>query len=168
MPSRCLVIVALLLSAAVAPAAPLAFRIDEGNNLNVFTRDGKVAAHLLLRSGNDPRILVAFPAGNSGVGVWFETAQQPVAWTIAGEPRPISLQDSKGRTLYGIEAQVAVDARMLDTRKAVLSSVRVLRDYQALGMAPPEVLTTPSLEGKQLVWKRDRLDGAAGYHLSIE
>lgn len=165
---RCLGLVAFFMFAVAAPAAPLAFRIDEGNNLNVFTRDGNVAAHLLLRSGNEPRILVAFPAGNSGVGLWFESSQQPVAWTVDGEPRPISAQDSKGRALYGIEAQVAVDARMLDARQAVLSSVRVLRDYQASGAAPTEVLTSPGVEGKRLIWKRDRLDGAAGYHLSIE
>ena len=107
-------------------------------------------------------------SGNSGVGLWFETSQQPVAWTVEGEPRPISLRDSKGRTLYGIEAEVAVDAHVLDAKQAVLSSVRVLRDYQALGTAPAEVLTAPDIQGKQLVWKRDRLDGAAGYHLSIE
>jgi hypothetical protein len=166
--SRCLVLVTFFLFASAAPAAPLAFRIDEGNNLNVFTRDGKVAAHLLLRSGKDPRILVAFPAGNSGVGVWFESSQQPVAWTITDDPRPISSPDAKGRMLYGIEAQVAIDARVLDVKRAVLSSVRVLRDFQALGTAPAEVLTPPIVEGKQLVWKRDRLDGAAGYQLSIE
>jgi hypothetical protein len=168
MVSRCLVIVTFLLSALVAQAAPLAFRIDEGNNLNFFTREAKVAAHLLLRSGSDPRILVAFPAGNSGVGLWFETSGQPVAWTITDEPRPISLPDSKGRTLHGIEAEVAIDARTLDVKQAVLSSVRVLRDYQALGTAPAEVLTAARVQGKQLVWKRDRLDGAAGYYLSIE
>lgn len=166
--NRCWVLLTFLLFASAAPAAPLAFRIDEGNNLNVFTRGGKVAAHLLLRSGRDPRILVAFPAGNSGVGVWFESSQQPVAWTITEDPRPISSQDSKGRTLYGIEAQVAIDARVLDAKQAVLSSVRVLRDFQALGTAPAEVLTPLIVEGKQLVWKRDRLDGAAGYQLSLE
>lgn len=168
MPRRFPIVVALLVSAVAASAAPLAFRIDEGNNLNVFTRDGKVAAHLLLRSGNDPRILVAFPAGNSGVGLWFETSKQPVTWALSVDPQPISLQDSKGRPLHGIEAHVAIDARTLDVKQAVLSSVRVLRDYQALGTAPTEVLTEPRVEGKQLVWKRDRLDGAAGYQLSIE
>jgi hypothetical protein len=166
--SRCLVILALIVSAVAASAAPLAFRIDEGNNLNVFSREGKVAAHLLLRSGTDPRILVAFPAGNSGIGLWFETSQQPVAWTLAEQPRPISLQDSKGRVLHGIEAQVAIDTRVLGVKQALLSSIRVLRDYQALGTAPAEVLTAPRVEDKQLVWQRDRLDGAAGYHVSLE
>jgi hypothetical protein len=51
-------------SAGAAPATPaLTFRIDEGRNINSFLRDGPVAAHLLLRSGDEPRVLVAFPAG---------------------------------------------------------------------------------------------------------
>ena len=52
-------------------SAPLAFRIDEGRMINAFYRHGPIAAHLLLRSGDQPRILVAFPAGDSGVGAWF-------------------------------------------------------------------------------------------------
>ncbi len=68
----------------VAPpgARALAFRIDEGRNINSFLREGPVAAHLLLRSGTEPRILVAFPAGNSGVGLWFEKTSAPVTWTL--------------------------------------------------------------------------------------
>ena len=52
---------------AAAAAAPFHFEVREGQNLNYFLRDGRTAAHLVLRSGQDPRILVAFPAGNSGV-----------------------------------------------------------------------------------------------------
>lgn len=170
-----LAIAALLVSAAamaqvaaVPETSTLSFRIDEGNNINSFTRAGKVAAHLLLRSGTEPRILVAFPAGNSGVALWFQTTTQPVAWTLIDAPRPISIKDSKGRALHGIEAQVAVDAKVLNVKQAVLSSVRVLRDYQALGTAPPQVLTAPQVAGKRLYWTRDRLDGAAGYQLSVE
>ncbi|HET9511344.1 MAG TPA: hypothetical protein VFO80_09360, partial [Sphingomonas sp.] len=55
-----------------ARAPELAYQLTEGQNLNAFVREGPVAAHLLLRNGTDPRILVAFPAGNSGVGLWFE------------------------------------------------------------------------------------------------
>src|ERR1035438_7778246 len=66
----------------------LSFDVDEGLNLNSFLRDGPVATHLLLRSGSDPRILVAFPAGNSGVGLWFAHGDQPVTWTLLGRPQP--------------------------------------------------------------------------------
>src|SRR5688500_10327196 len=122
-------IAALLVSAAAmaqVAAAPdkstLSFRIDEGNNINSFTRAGKVAEHLLLRSGTEPRILVAFPPGNSDVALWFQTTSQPVAWTLIDAPRPVSLKYAKGRALHGIEAQVAVDAKVLNVKQAVLSS----------------------------------------------
>src|SRR4029077_14482889 len=54
-------------TAAVAqPAEPrLDFEVREGLNITRFVREGNVAAHLLLLSGTDPRILIAFPAGNS-------------------------------------------------------------------------------------------------------
>jgi hypothetical protein len=156
-------------TAAGQPAASsLAFRIDEGRNINSFLRQEQVAAHLLLRSGVDPRIIVAFPAGNSGVGLWFAKTDPSMTWTLVEPPRAVTLTDSKGRKLYGIEAQATVDAATLTIGRAVLSSIRVLRDYQALGKVPAELEASLSLEGKRLVWARDRLDGAAGYRLSIE
>ncbi|HWU78579.1 MAG TPA: hypothetical protein VN158_00735, partial [Caulobacter sp.] len=66
------VLLALAIAVPVSAAPDLAYRLTEGRNLNAFVREGPVAAHLLLRNGLDPRILVAFPAGNSGVGLWFE------------------------------------------------------------------------------------------------
>src|SRR6266446_833392 len=87
-----------------AASQPLHFDVAEGLNFNSFLRDGPVAAHLLLRSGTDPRILVAFPAGNSGVGLWFSHATTPVTWTMSGTPQPLAVQDERGRKLYGITA----------------------------------------------------------------
>ncbi len=146
----------------------LAFRIDEGQNINSFVRQGPVAAHLLLRAGQDPRILVAFPAGNSGVGLWFERTTQPVSWTLTQPPRPISISDDRRRPLHGIEFEVSVDARELRPHAAVLSSIRVLRDYELQRTAPPEIRAAPGIGSGQVFWARDRLDGAAGYRLVIE
>ncbi|WP_374297121.1 hypothetical protein [Sphingomonas sp.] len=158
----------LLLASALAIAgattvaqqtpAPLAFRIDEGRNINAFLRQGPVAAHLLLRSGDDPRILVAFPAGDSGTGLWFEKTATPVTWRLDQAPTPYA----SGK-LHGVRAVASVDAAELRFRQAVLSSVRVLRDYEALGKAPAEILAA----GKAGTWARDRLDGAPGYALSV-
>src|SRR5262245_15679835 len=116
---------ACLLFASGLGAEPLAFRIDEGRNINSFLRDGPVAAHLLLRSGNEPRILVAFPAGNSGVGLWFETTAAPVTWTLVSPPKPLEALDAKRRPLHGIEFEVAAAGADLHPRAAVLSSIRV-------------------------------------------
>jgi len=147
----------------------LSFDVDEGLNLNSFLRDGPVAAHLLLRSGLDPRILVAFPAGNSGVGLWFSHSSQPVTWTLLGRPQPLIVKDERGRPLYGMTAEASITgANDLSFKQAVLSSVRVLRDYQAQGTFPAEVAANPTIQNSTITWARDRLDGAAGYRLSIE
>jgi hypothetical protein len=158
---------ALVASASFA-APELSFRMNEGRNINSFTRDGPVAAHLLLRSGTEPRILVAFPAGNSGVGLWFATTNKPVTWTLVGPPKPITVNDAKGRPLHGIEAEAIVDTSSLRTRGAVLSSIRVLRDYEAHVPPPNETFTAPILKDKHITWARDRLDDTAGYRLDIE
>jgi hypothetical protein len=165
-------------SARIAEAPSLSFRLDEGRNINSFTRAGAVAAHLLLRSGTQPRVLVAFPAGNSGVGLWFAKSEKPVSWTLVGSPRAVTQKDAKGRVLRGIEAEVLADVQTapsagapatLRMERAVLSSVRVLRDYEALHTVPDELVVSPELENsRRLVWSRDRLDDAAGYRLSIE
>ena len=150
---------------AAEPSAPLQFRITEGRVLNAFYQQGPVAAHLLLSSGTQPRLLVAFPAGNSGVGLWFESTQSPVQWTL-GEVNALSRQDAKGRALHGIIAEASVDAPLV-VRDAVLSSVRVLRDYQIERTYPAEVKATPSVAANTLQWFRNRADGAPGYALSI-
>src|SRR5881396_1745007 len=98
---RKVAVIVFLLLLAAAPARPdaLAFRIDEGQNINSFFRDGPVAAHLLLRSGTEPRILIAFPAGNSGVGLWFEKTT-PATWTLVAPPRPVTRVDARQRPMY--------------------------------------------------------------------
>lgn len=151
-------------AATRAPAAPeLAYRLTEGQNLNAFVRDGAVAAHVLLRSGTDPRILVAFPAGNSGVGLWFASTGRPVTWRLDRAPQPLS----RGR-LHGVTALASIDAARLVPKQAVLSSVRFLRDYQAVGRLPAEVAAAaPAIVGNTITWQRQRLDEAPGYELSL-
>ena len=173
---RSALLIAMLLAAAALPAGEntgpkgrLSFDVTEGPNLNSFLREGPVAAHLLLRSGLDPRLLVAFPAGNSGVGLWFAHTTQPVRWTLRGRPQPHTAKDARGRLLYGMTVEaIASGSAELGLRQAVLSSVRVLRDYQALGTFPAEVAASPTSHDSTITWARDRLDGAAGYRLSIE
>lgn len=167
--------IALLATAGMAPeGAPrpgsrpeLAYSLVEGQNLNAFTRQGKVAAHLLLRNGTEPRILVAFPAGNSGVGLWFNSLPTAARWTLDRAPQPITLHDRSGRQLYGISFDASTSAPRLTVKQAVLSNVRFLRDYQAVGRTPAEIAVSPQVNGGTLVFARDRVDGAPGYRLDI-
>src|SRR5690242_11988243 len=60
-------------SHAVLDVAPelLRFDIMTGSIANYFYRRGPIAAHLLTTSGLAPRLLVAFPAGNTGLVLDF-------------------------------------------------------------------------------------------------
>jgi hypothetical protein len=147
---------------------PFHFEVKEGQNLNCFLREGNTAAHLVLRSGRALRILVAFPAGNSGAGLWFQRQETPAEWVVDSAPRATSARDSAGRPLYGIAFETSIATRSLVPRKAVLSSVRVLRDYESSGTVPEEVAVRPGITGNTLAWARNRLDGAAGYRLTVE
>ncbi|HEV2595012.1 MAG TPA: hypothetical protein VGU01_07420 [Sphingomicrobium sp.] len=154
--------------ATAAPAGRLQYQVTEGLNQNAFLQQGTVAAHLLLRSGKSPRILVAFPAGNSGVGLWFADTKQDTSWTITRLPEPVTEKDSKGRPLYGVVTEAIAATPSLAIREAVLSSVRVLRDFQALGTQPHVVEARQTVTKDTIRWSRDRLDGAAGYALVVE
>jgi len=163
---------ALLLCLALAACArngdaALQFRIVEGGATNAFYRDGPAAAHLLLNDGAQPRILVAFPAGNSGTGLWFEAGATPVRWELE-EVRAAERPDASGRPLHGIVAEASASASRLVVRDAVLGSVRVLRDFQ-LGVAyPPSLATHAQVGARRAAWSRQRLDGAPGYEISVD
>lgn len=168
------VVVALVgmgLHAHVASAAPnpaaLAYALTEGQNRNIFLQDGPVAAHVLLREGTQPRILVAFPAGDSGVGLWFEPAARAAGWRVERAPVPVRLRDGRGRALYGVRFTASTDATRLVPHQAVLSSIRYLRDYQGIGSFPPDIAVAPSATADTLDWRRDRIDGAPGSRLTL-
>src|SRR5947207_258706 len=163
------VFVGPMTAAAPQPrAARLDFEVQERVNLNRFVREGKLAAHLLLRSGTDPRIVIAFPAGNSGVGLWFVHHADRVSFRLRGPPVVVHDSDGRGRMLYGISADATVEGQDLQIRQAVLSSIRVLRDYQLLGTMPSALAATPTEHGHTVSWSRDRLDAAPGYRLVLE
>jgi len=171
--ARVLAVVAALLTLGPPPAnaqphgAPLSYALTEGQNFNLFVQDGPTAAHVLLRNGEQPRILVAFPAGNSGVGLWFEPLAKAADWRVERPPTPVTLQDARGRPLHGVRFTASTSAPRLVPRQALLTSVRFLRDYQAVGRFPPEVAVAPTTTANTLDWRRDRLDGAPGYRLTL-
>ncbi|KUY76303.1 hypothetical protein WI25_09720 [Burkholderia cepacia] len=147
--------------------AALSFRMDAGGQINAFYRQDKVAAHLLVRSSTKPRLLVVFPAGNSGTGLWFDDTAQPVNWSLDTPPSALSAPDARGRPLYGIGADVSVDTGTLTIRQGVLSNVRFLRDFNGGATIPQQILAAPTVQGSAAQWQRDRIDGAPGYSLRI-
>jgi hypothetical protein len=162
---------AILATVCVAShAAPTALRfsIPEGRVLNEFFRQGSVAAHLVLTPGVAPRLVIAFPAGNSGAAVWFDAAGAALGWAPDVTLVPAHRRLPDGGELHGVTADLMATGGPLTIAQAITSSVRVIRDHQDTGKAPPAVLAAPQLSDRGIVWQRRRLDGAPGYFLSIE
>src|SRR5207253_53236 len=88
---------ALLLASMSAAAAPppetLSFSVIEGSVRNYFYRRGGAAAHVLASSGASPRLIAAFPAANSGIGVWFSTGTRAATLELAGDLAGVERQD---------------------------------------------------------------------------
>ncbi len=169
-PLAALFCAAATVPAAAAPAThPLAFVVHQGRFLNAFLRQGSAAGDLVLRSGPDPRLIMAFPAGDSGVGVWFEPQSHWASWRLLGPLHPAQARDRHGRALYGLSAEVQLSgAPVLRIHQAVLSSIRVLRDYGSLGRLPPGIATAPATAARRIVWSRERLDGQVSYRLTLQ
>ena len=140
----------------------LAFEITEGDIRNYFFRRGPVATHLVVSSGNKPRLIWAFPAGNTGIGVWFEDVAKPVQLQVDGE---LAAVERGG--MRGVSALVTASTDRLATRGAVLGSIRTIRDYQLLAKAPPE--TAHEIHaGPPLVLHRTTADGKHHVELVLE
>lgn len=168
---RIILPIALLLvgCATVAPApSTLRFSAPEGSALNEFYRRGPVAAHLVLTPGTKPRLVVAFPAGNSGTAVWFDAPRGEVTWSNAIRLDGAQLLLPDGGTLHGVTAEIEASGGALAIRQAIVGSVRVIRDYGYGNELPNDVLPPPEVAGNAIVLQRRRLDGGAGYFFSLE
>lgn len=168
---RTSLLVAALAMAAGACAgdnADLGFAIEDGAVSNAFYRQGPVAAHIVLKSAAAPRLVIAFPAGNSGTGVWFASQDKPVVWDTARDVRPVTQTLGDGAVRRGVRFETVASSGFLEVEQAILSNVRVLRDYGYTGKIPVEVAAAPSIGDGRIEWERRRLDGGAGYFLSIE
>jgi hypothetical protein len=133
----------------------LSFRITEGRTENHFYRRGPIAAHLLASSGTHPRLLVAFPAGNTGVGLWFARAEQPVELVVEGEVEGVHQPDG----MRGVAAVVRASVPALRLANAVLGSVRLLRDYTTFGRLPVEAAHAVESRDGAVVLRRTTFDG---------
>jgi len=154
--------------APVSTDPDLSFSVDEGRNDNIFYRNGPVAAHLVATSGRQPRLIVAFPAGNSGVSLWFDEHQHEVVWSTIDDVRGVSMAAQNGDVLYGIETELLVGGAPVRLRRGVLGNVRSIRGYAYTDEMPVEIDVAPTVRNNRVVWQRTRLDGEGGYYLSVE
>jgi hypothetical protein len=146
------------------PGGPdVAFDVYVGGIHNYFYRQGPIAAHLLVSSGESPRLLVGFPAGNTGVGVWFEKTDKVVKFDVDGGV--VGVQHTDG--MRGVEAVLTADTQRLVVRGAVLGSIRTLRDFVYTSSVPPEAVHQTTL-GPPVVMRRTTADGKHHVELTLE
>lgn len=141
-------------------SVPLVFSVDEGRIRNRFYRRGPVAAHMLVRSGPDPRLVVAFPAANEGAAVWFEGRDGvDVDMDVLG---PIDGIWAEGEP-WGVWGAVQADADHLRVRQLALGSVRLIRHVEHTGAYPedyaPQLITSLSVGSASIEMKRTLHDG---------
>lgn len=160
----------------------LAFGVRDGAIRNYFSRQGPVAVHLLARSGPAPRLIVAFPAENQGIGVWFSTAPgdtelsagaQPASdpSPAGGELRPVIFE--RERDARGVWARLRSNANQLSTALVLLGNVRTLRDY-GYGTCLEDAAQFPALRNESiepgpspntLRIRREQIGGASSLEL---
>jgi hypothetical protein len=145
----------------------LDFNLMDGHILNEFYRNGKVAAHSLLSGGKKPRLITAFPAGNSAVSLWFTPTSKITSWTPLTDKYPVTMLDDKANILYGVQWQSTVDSPGLDVEQAVLSNIRVLRNYLHQQQVPDEIRNKVEIEANSVTWSRYRLDNKSSYYLRV-
>ncbi|WP_020400491.1 hypothetical protein [Kordiimonas gwangyangensis] len=148
-------------------APELHFSVTEGNIYNEFYRDGPVAAHTVLTSGTKPRLIVAYPAGNSGVSLWFREAGAAVKWAKPQAMKPVT-ESSETGPLHGVEMMLSLHASELTLEKAVLGNIRTIRTYLHERTVDPRVATPLTRDGDSLIWQRRRLDGKGGYKIRLD
>jgi hypothetical protein len=144
---------------------PLRFSITEGRTENHFYRRGPVAAHAVVTSGEAPRLVVAFPAGNTGAGLWFAPGESPVSLRLAPGAELAGLERPDG--LRGIVAHLQSDASALTVRSALLANIRSIREYIWEGArAVPPALASTIAAGPPVVFHRATVDGR--HHVELQ
>ena len=136
------------------PIETLAFTVRDGKSENRFFRRGPVAAHVLATSGDAPRLVIAFPAGNSGVGLWF---QGTADLSIRGELEPVVRGAMRGVrfTLHASRGGLAIE-------KAILGGNWSLREWTPPGLRFPKLVN--QVTARRI--SRATLDGK--HHIEVE
>lgn len=140
------------------------FHIREGRIDNYFYRRGPIAAHLVVRGGPKPRLIVAFPAGNSGVALWFEESGEGVEAQLVGTLEEVE-EPSGMRGIRGI-LKVSTDRLVVD--RAALGSVRTIREVMHGAKLSAQLVPKAEATKERLFFSRESAGKRARYHLELE
>ena len=151
------------------PDAGLQFFITEGQSRNHFIRRDGISAHLNLRTEPAPRLVVAFPAGNSGAGLFFRPlTDDGDVWGSVDGIQTVERTDTKGRALHGMQADIVVEVETLVLQEADVGSLRFLRKAVDYSTLPPRAAPETYINDNRVRFSRERPDGQSTYLMEVE
>ena len=150
------------------PDAGLRFSLSEGQSYNHFIQQNGISGHLNLRTHPKPRLIIAFPAGNSGAALFFGKVVDGPVWGSVSDTHVIERTDKAGRTLYGIQADIDIEAESLSLEDADAGSIRFLRKAVDYSRLPPRGMPDMRIDGNRVHFSRLRPDGESSYILDVE
>jgi len=137
--------------------APQRFEVIEGDVHNRFYRWGPVAAHALATSGERPRLVVAFPAGNEGAALWFRADDGPVGLALEGELASAAGEDDEN--VYGVHGTLRVERPTLTLDRAVVGSIRTVRSAMYGAELDDDLAADLNADAGRIWIYRELLDG---------
>lgn len=150
--------------------ATLAFAIDEGATQNLFYRRGEIAAHVVASSSpGHQRLVFAFPAGNSGAGVWFDDPRAGEGGVPTGgfairvRERLEPVERPGGARGVRVVVNVA-GPHPIRVAKAILGSVISIREWVPPGLTFPPLVNQVS-PGPPARITRTMIDGR--HHIDV-
>lgn len=150
------------------PDAVLRFSISEGQSDNHFIQQDGISGHLNLLAVPTPRLIIAFPAGNSGAALFFEKADGAPVWGSVNDVQVIERKDAAGRALYGMQADIDIEAEILSLKEADVGSIRFVRKAVDYSKLPPRAMPDVRITGKRVHFSRERLDQKSSYIMEVE
>jgi hypothetical protein len=148
--------------------AGLRFFVSEGQSVNHFIRQDGISGHLNLRTHPRPRLIAAFPAGNSGAALFFKKGDDAPTWGPVTDIQTIQRVDEAGRTLYGMQADIVIEADELSLDEADVGSIRFLRKAVDYSRLPPRATPDVHIDGDRIRIYRERPDGNSSYLIEVE
>ncbi|MES2856063.1 MAG: hypothetical protein V4692_09375 [Bdellovibrionota bacterium] len=158
---------------AAASSTDVAFSTKSDRLEEHTIRKGNSAAHIYLDSGlalgadsaKKPYLFMAFPAGNSGVALWFKSKNETVNFEAIGQATAATRENG----LNGAEIEIKTGVKSLVIDASILGSMRFIRDRELGIKAPAEVdVKDITLIDGKLFFKRKSLNGKASYLIEIE
>jgi hypothetical protein len=152
-------IMALFAALPAFAATDLDFAIRDGQIENHFFRQGRIAAHVALSGGVRPNLIIAFPAGNTGVYAEFSGLDK------------MTLDPAVKKAGNGVRAVVKTAAKMKTLRfeNFVLGNIRHIRDYEgAEKRKPSEINETATLSDPQTLKLERVLTPEHRYSMTVQ